>query len=239
MLLAPVIILLFVGMMLLSFIGSAVDSVSRGGDIRYNEATFQEYANKQYSAEFSSSTAYEDNMMIVFLTNEEADGYYAIAWVGDNINREITDMFGNEYTALGRAMENSINTEYYAYSLSSNLATVMETMTEKVVSLGLDSSFKSQQDHSKMTESHLTNHSDLALNQSTVDTALKDFTEKTDIPAVIVVDTMENVFGKTLPAADIIIVVIMVALVVFAIYLIVRAFRNRKNTDGNTGNVNM
>ncbi len=231
MLMLPIILILVVVVFFFNFIGSAFTNVSSGGKIKYDEATFQEYANTQYAAEFGSSSAYEDNLLIVFLTNEEADGYYTIAWVGDNIKTDITDMFGNEYTAFGHAVSSSVNSTYYGYSLGSNLVSVMETMTEEIDELGLESSFRTETDHSAITTSHLTNYTELTISEETVGTALTAFTEQTGIPAVIVVDTMENVFGKTVAISDIITVVIMVALLILAIYLIVRAFRKRKDSN--------
>ena len=75
--------------MLFSVFGNAFTNVANGGQIIYNEPAFQDYANEQYAREFGGSSAYEDNILIVFLTNEQSDGYYSIAWVGDNIDTEI------------------------------------------------------------------------------------------------------------------------------------------------------
>ena len=237
----PIIIILSVIIMLMGSVGalgSSFANIASGGTVQYNEAQFQEYANRQYGAEFGSSSAVEDNMLIVFLTNEENDGYYCIAWVGDNIRSEINNMFGDESTHFGYTVNNCVNAEYYAYSLDSNLAAVMETMTSKVKNLGLGSSFRKEYSHSNMTESHLTNYSNLTLNADTVNGALEEFTEETGIPVVIVVDNMENVFGKTIPITDIFTVIILLVIVGVAIYLIVRAVKNRKNKgdDGNGAN---
>lgn len=163
--------------------------------VQYDEATFQDYANTRYEEEFSESNAYEDNLLIVFLTNEAADGYYTIAWVGDNICNEINYMFGNEETEFGEAMISSINDSYYAYSLDSNLASVMEIMTGKVAELNLDTSFKSENNNDGAVESHVTNYTDFDVTEDTVNAALQKFTEETGIPTVIVIDSMESVFG--------------------------------------------
>lgn len=239
-LLLPVIILLVVGMLLFGIIGSALSNVANGGIISYDEQVFQQYADRRYAEEFSSSSAYEDNLLIVFLTNEESDGYYAIAWVGDNIRGEINELFGDETTAFGYVMQGSINSEYYEYSLDSNLASVMEKMADRVEALKLDSSFRGVSDRSNMTVSHMTNHSELALAQTTVDGACQSFTADTGIPVVIVVDTMENVFGKTLPIRDIFIVIMLIAVAVVAIVFIVKGIKKNKNGGGgnNGGNYN-
>ena len=228
MLMLPIILLVVVGVLLVGTIGSAVSSVINGGDVYYDEATFQRYADEQYAAEFSSYSNYENNLLLVFLVNEESDGYYTIAWVGDNIHSNINYMFGDETTTFGRVVRGTINSEYYAYSLDSNLATVMDQMGNRVEALNLPSSFRTEKPSENPPTSHLTNKSSLSMTEETVNDALKSFTEKTDIPAVIVVDTMENVFGKTIPIDHIIVLIVLFALAGLAIYLIVRALKKSK-----------
>ena len=232
-LMLPIILLLVVSLLLVTIIGSAVTNVANGGSIYYDEAVFQQYADDKYAAEFSSYSNYENNLLIVFLTNEEADGYYVIAWVGDNIHSDINYMFGDETTTFGRVVQGSINREYYAYSLDSNLANVMDQMGTRIEELGLKSSFRTEKTSTNPPSSHLTNYSSLSLTEETVNDSLTAFTEKTAIPTVIVVDTMENVFGKTIPVGDIITVIALLVLLGVSIYLIVRALKNRKNGNGN------
>lgn len=233
MLMLPIILVLIVVVLLFGTVGSAFTNLVNGGQIKYDETKFQAYADKQYAAEFGSSTAYEDNLLIVFLANEDADGYYTIAWVGDNIKSEINELFGNEYTAFGRAMTNSVNESYYAYSLDSNLASVVDAMTDTVLALGLDSSFYSETSHTGAPSSHVTNYTDLSITAETVNRALEEFTEQTGIPAVIVVDSMETVFGKSVSIGNILVILITIGLIVLAVYLIVRAIRVRKEEKNN------
>jgi len=216
-----------------SSIGSLTAEIANGGKIQYNEAQFQKYADEQYQKEFGTSTAYEDNLLIVFLTNEEANGYYTIAWIGDNIQTSIINMFGNQNTEFGRTVTANVNQSYFAYSIDSNLAAVMDTMTEKITALGLDSSFKTESDRSKMTQSHMTNYSALSVSSNTVNPSLENFTEKTGIPAVIVIDNVENVFEKSFSFGTIITLIIMVVLVILSIWWIIRAVKTRrKYKDG-------
>lgn len=237
LLMFPLVILLVVSLMLFGYVGSVFANLANGGIISYNETTFQQYADKQYAQEFGSSVAtYEDNVLIVFLANEERDGYYTIAWVGDNINYQINEMFGDEQTAFGRAMINSINSEYYEYSLDSNLALAMNSMTNNISALNLKSSFVTEPTAESTVKSHITNKTSISITQATVNTALEAFTEETGITAVIVVDTMENVFGKNMPVGDIIFLVLMVGVIIFAIVWIVKTVKNRKNNGGNGQN---
>ena len=225
----PIIVLLLCGVMIFGIIGNAVSNVQSGGIISYDEAVFQEYADRQYQAAFGNSSAPEDNILIVFLTNEEADGYYTIAWVGDNINYKINEMFGDEYSTFGNAMLSSVNAEYHAYSIDKNLANVMDKMSTSVQDLGLNSSFDYEADHSRMATSHVVNRSPLSITDATVNGALERFTEETDIPVVIVVDTMENVFGKTIPLSTIFTLLVLTVVAVVAIVMLVKAFKRRRD----------
>ncbi len=165
--------------------------------VLYDEAVMQDYADENYSLYFGDHENYENNILLVFLTNEACDGYYTIAWVGDNIRAEINEMFG-EYTEYGHALYNHINQNYYAYSLDTDLTAVVKEMTGNIVSLGLVSSFNSKaanyDDYNKPV-SKLVNSTSLEMNKELVDGVLTEFTEETGIPCVIVVDSAERVFG--------------------------------------------
>ncbi len=167
--------------------------------IIYDEATMQDYANDNYKQHFGNYDNYENNILLVFLTNEECDGYYTIAWVGDNVRPEINEMFG-EYSEYGQALGNHINTNYYGYSLDTNLAAAVKEMTDSITSLGFDSSFNGAFEEYEMPSSLLVNSTVLEMNTGLVNDALTEFTEKTGIPCVIVVDSVEKVFQTTQPA---------------------------------------
>ena len=202
-----------------------------GGSGSYDEEVFQDFADEQYAREFGSASAYEDNLLIVFLTDEDHYNYYYIAWVGDHIATDINHMLGNNSTELGRAMGQCINESSYKYSLDSNLAQVMDTMTAKVRALGLESSFTCSESHGQAI-SHLTNRTDLELTSSTVNRALEDFTQATGINAVIVVEDMEDVFGKEISFLSVLLVVILVVIAVVLIGVMVNAIRRKKNGGG-------
>jgi hypothetical protein len=244
----PIFITIIITAMLISMLADGFGSILNGGRIVYNEKEFERYANNAYISEFGTSSATEDNILIVFLTNEEYDGYYTIAWVGENVQYKINESFGDQTTAFGSAMRSSINSEYYEFSLASNLAMAVSKMTGTVEGMGLTSSFITKKDHGNMTPSHVTNKSELALNEETVNVALREFTEKTEIPMVIVIDTVENVFGKSFAPTDIVIIIALLALAVGMIIFIIKTVRkykaekssngkdDRYDTDQNSGN---
>lgn len=243
MLVLPIILILVVVIGTFSTLATAFGHVITGGVTSYDEETFQDYANQQYYAEFSGKTEnFENNLLIVFLTNKENDGYYAIAWVGDNVEYKINEMLGNEYTAFGRAINESVNQKTYKYSLAQNLSMALDKLADDVertkMGYGLDSSFKFPPKTPDTYESHVTNYSQLQFNHDTVNLALAEFTARTEIPTVIVVANMEDVLPHGLTAGDIFILCVLGIFLIVAIILIIRAFRKRKKSGGNGGNGN-
>lgn len=195
-----VVIGLFIMFGLMWFIGETSQIAVNGepvyiveDGIAYDEATMQDYANERYKEIFGEYEGYEDNILLVFLANEEADGYFTIAWVGDNIIYEINEMFG-EYTEYGEYMSEYIS-DYYAYSLDTNLAEVISAMEGSITERSFDSSFRAESDSAGLKKSRIINDTDFELNTELVNAALESFTEKTGIPCVIVADMAEEVFG--------------------------------------------
>ena len=235
----PVIIVLVIVALAFGMVGDAFTNIKNGGSVIYNEEAFQDYANAQYAREFDGSSSYESNLLLFFLTNEENDGYYAIAWVGDNVKLQINEMFGDETTEFGTTVLASINDELYKYSLDSNLATVARRMADKIVARGYGADgtnpFNDKTESVTGVESHLTNNSTLQMTEKTVNDALEYFTEQTGIPIVIVVDEQEAAFGVTPPIKDIIVLVVFFGLIVLAIVLIIRAIINKKKNGGGKG----
>ena len=169
--------------------GSYNEDITSGGKTYvYSEEEFQEFADSEYSDIFGDSSCYEGNIILAVLTNDEADDYFAIAWVGDQIDPAVREMFGG-YTQLGDEMNRYINGTYYAYSLDSDLAAVVEAMTDHVApaTMGIEISD---------SQGEFRNYSDLDLSDETVETALAEFREETGIPMAIVVESLEKVFPR-------------------------------------------
>lgn len=230
-LMAPIVLLLLVAVVTFSMIGSALAHAANGGIISYNERTFQTYAGNEYRKQFGAQE--EDNILIVFLTNEEADGYYCIAYGGENIEYDINDLFGNENTIFGRVVKDSI-AKPYEFSLASNLGRVIHEMEKNVLDLNLKSSYKKGTPEDTRDPLKMVNYTELSLNEDTVNNELASFTESTGIPIMIVVQDMETVFGKNLPIEDIFMLIVFAVISVGAIVVIVRTVKNRsKFRQGN------
>ena len=239
MILLPV-ILIFIIISLVGNIfgglGSAITNVSNGGDYSYSEERMQDFADYQYALEFENDKRYEDNILIVFLVDDDRTGYYTIAWVGNNIHTDIYDMFGNQYTEFGGHMIDNV-ASYYEHSISKNLSNVINKMTAEINSLNLESSFDRDFGSPAEYESHVTNRSALDIDTDTLDTSLQYFTENTDIPIVLVIEDMGDVLEKKVAGGDITTIILAVLIGGVAIYLIVLAFKDKNdknNGDGQT-----
>lgn len=254
----PVILIFIAVIMLFSSIGGSFtarpdisvdyNDFDSGFSVQYDEYVFQDYANTQYEAAFGQSSAYEDNILLVFLTeDEEYYDYCYIAWVGDHIEADINYLFGSDATELGQAISDSVNISSYKYSLDADLARVVQTMQKHILSLDLPGSFQCDEDRS-YARSYLINDSTLDLTEDTVNTALQSFTDATGIPMVIVVEDMADVFGQShslsdfeddsvtidapqKPGVSAFSVVIPICLAALAVWLIVRAIRKRRDRD--------
>lgn len=200
----------------------------------YSEEAFQSYANEQYALHFSGTSDYEDNLLLVMLTSEDHYSYHYIAWVGDHIVYDIHNMLGNEYTELGQAMNSCINQSSYQYSLGSNLAQVVDTLTEEITALNLTSSFSCGGGNHVITD--FANYTDLTINESTVTDALDRFAQATGISIVLVVEDSSAVFGSehSVSASAVsrfFTVGIIVLAVVIAVVLLVSHKKKTKSKD--------
>ena len=230
----PFILIMFAALIFFSVVLGAFGGIAQGGVTDYQEKAFQDYADQEYYKAFSDSTAKEDNILLVFLTNEDANDYYCIAWVGDHIKSDVNYLFGNQYTELGEAIHNNINTSGYWYSLDTNLAGAVNEMAyyvEREAALG---SFTCNEEHVQ-TESKLINYGEFNVSEEVVNAALADFTERTGITMSIVVDDMNKVFGVDYSSV-IWGVVIVLVLVGVAVLFIIKGIRNRRGSSYDDGN---
>ncbi len=232
LILAPIIVIIMAAALLFFSISSMVSDISTGGSYRWDERALQTYAGQEYDAIYTNEETYEDNIMILFLADDEGDYTYAyIGWMGDNIAEEVEVMFGNEYTELGRAFEGSVQ-EMYENSLAKNLRSVVKKMQTAVV--GVSDRFEDAPTAEAQAPKFV-NKSTFVITQDTVQDALDEFYQETGISMSLVVADMDAVFEKGLDGGTIVMLVIGVILLIVAIVLIVRAIKNKKDGGGGNG----
>ncbi len=236
--LLPVILILFASVFLFAIFGSlgqSIDNVANGGEVVYEERVFQGYADVKYQEIFGDyRAAYEDNILICFLTNEEMTGYYCIGWVGYNLDTEIYNMFGDERTIFGKTIQDNIG-DYFEFSFDKNLALAVEALGDKIEALGLDSSFIDPP-AAEHAESKLYNNTSISMNEAVVNAALESFTAETGIPIVVSVEDVEEVLDKKIDSGDVFIIIFCFGMIGVAIFLIVRNVKEHKKIKANGGN---
>lgn len=232
------IILIFIAISLITglvgSVGSSISNVAGGGHFVTEDSRMESYAMEQYDVRFADSKEYENNILIVFLTDEEGEEYYTMAIVGFNVSSKINDMFGNEYTEYGRALIDNLNPGF-KNTLSRNLRDTVDDLREIIEMRGYDSfvdgSYTQPDDYDLAV---VANHSSLTISEESeekVNKSLQDFTKSTGIPISIVIDDMSDVFDKSFNPADIGRIVFAVALIGVAIFFIVKAVKGGKDKD--------
>lgn len=231
MILLPIFVIFVVISILFSAVGAGVSGAVRIETVSYDEETFQDFADAKYAEAFGSSSAYEDNLLIAVLVDDSYSDYSYIAWVGDHVASDINYMLGGNDTELGQAMNSCINTASYKYSLDSNLAQVMEKMTEQIQALGLESAYRCTEEHVQVS-SRLINDSSLTMTEQTVNDALSAFTQATGIPVVIVVEDAAAVFGGSSTSGSGTGNFLTVAVVILIAVLVIWLIRRKKQDNG-------
>lgn len=224
MILAPVILVLVIILLIVGSLGLSDNVVIDN----YNEEVFQDFASDRYMQLFGNEADYEDQILLVFVTQEDYYSFNYIAWTGYHINSRINDMLGDNTTELGRLMNNSISSGGYKYSLSRDLAQVITDLTEKVADLDLDNSLTCKTEHAAV-RAELINESDLSLTASMVEDALKDFTEQTGISFVVLVADSADVFGVAMPRNSAATKILLVVLIVVVVFLIIKLIRKKNH----------
>lgn len=233
MALAPIIFGILAVVLLISVVFSGISEISQGGTVRYNEQALQAYADGQY-AEIFADSAYEDNILLVVLTEDEnAYDYYYIAWVGDHIAGEVHWLFGDDRSYLGRVMDSNISDTNYTYSLDSDLGRVITAMAQEMQEMALPSNHICQEDRSQ-APSRLYNYTALPMTEETVNYALEQFTSRTGIPCSIVVADMEDVFDRGLSGGTIIMLILLAIVVIMLVVSLVKKNRRKQDPDNDS-----
>lgn len=222
MILAPVIVILVIILLIVGSLGLSDNVVIDN----YDEEVFQDFASDRYMRLFGNEADCEDQILLVFVTKEDYNAFNYIAWTGYHIDDQINDMLGDNTTELGRLMNNSISSGGYKYSLSRDLARVINDLTEKVADLDLENSLTCSGEHAA-PRAELINESDLSLSASTVEDALKGFTEQTGISFVVLVANSADVFGVAMPRNSVATKILLVVLIVVVVFLIVKLVRKK------------
>lgn len=222
------------------FIGAIFGTVEMedhgSGNIVYDEAAFQKYANQQYYNAFSQTDEYEENILLVFVVFEGYEGYDCIAWGGNEIDYETNNLFGYDFQNV---VEGEMP-DYYELAMTQSLKNIVYLMTKKASARytpsaeGYDTSF-----------SRVYNNSELDIDEATVEKELVAFTTKTGYPISIAVVDGEEIYGElgrdgTALKDDEASIgkTIALAIIVVVIIVVIIAFFSKKKGGGGNANTN-
>jgi hypothetical protein len=77
----------------------AIDIVLNGGELYYDQAAMQTYAQEQYEACFAG-VPHEDNIMIVVFADQRGNDYRVHVVTGTHVRSIVADYFGNSQYLL-------------------------------------------------------------------------------------------------------------------------------------------
>lgn len=232
MLMLPILVLILAATLFVFSAISSFSAIAEGGVIQYSEEKIYNYTLSQYDELYAGQNGYEDNIVISFVVHEDNTSLDGYTIVGYHLDKKVNAMFGGEGTALQTAVRNWIP-ENYSGALE-NIRYTVDDMRENVNGLGLSKNVTCYETNTQISK--VINNTERSINTSIIEEATVRFTEETGIPISIVIDDAEDVFGRTIPAGDVLMVIICLIVMIIAIAFIVRGVRARRYRNRNGGN---
>ena len=143
------------------------------------EQTLHEYANQQYQSIFSRSNRYENNILFLYVVDDECETFDAIAWVGDDVPSR-TNLKLDGYT-----ISKHVNENYYKYQLSSGISMSIEELIPVI----------DKANYKSTNISTVINNSNLSINQAQIETVLQDLSTTRGYGVAVVIADYDDVFG--------------------------------------------
>ena len=212
----PLLLTIFATVIFFVYLSPTVQTIKDGGKTNYSDQVADFYRTEAYEDVFENSSAKEDNLLIVYLVNDDGNMFYCMSKLGNNVKENVTKLFGNKDSSFGKVVTDSMDKEF-KNTIGSNLSDIIDGMNGEIKKLGLSTPFKESSDKSALAESKLVNKSSLDVSENEVNASLKAFTDETGIPAVVIIDKIDTVFQKKMPVGDIALLVILVIVAVISI----------------------
>lgn len=202
-----------------------VFGVLLGGGAIYDEEILQEYTEEQYAAEFADLQSSEDNVLIVVLVEPDCKEYYYYVRVGSHVAPELAQLYTGEDAYFDGAIYDLVERGSYEKTMSAHLSDLISRMDNQIWNVNDGRLFTCEEEHD--WNSRLINRSNLELREKAVNRSVKG----ADLPTVLIVEDMRDVFGYHIPWSDLLItagMLLAVAGVVVLAVLLSRRAANRK-----------
>ena len=215
----PALITVFSIFLFILFLVPTIDVCRDGGNIVYNDTYAVSYRDTQYSKYFDGANE-KNGLLIVYLVddvNSKYDQYLCISKVGENVADKIKNEFGTDGSSFGKTVLKEIDKKYEE-SFSSDIVAIMNTMSKEVTDHQLESSFKDGATPADTSVSKVINHTPLAISTDMINESLVAFSNETDLPVIIVIESLDKVFNRQLPFRPFFIMVLLLGVAGFCIY---------------------
>lgn len=163
------------------------------GKAVYDKKKMNEYIKTNYENEFKDSATYEDNIILFFLYNEDYNEYLLDFYIGYDLSTSIYKYL-NTYSNSSN-FDRNFDTSNCDDDIEKNLSNVINEIT-----INLDNNFDEYLKCNHTNDEYIskvTNSSHSELDITEIERSLINFTDTTGLSIVLVIDSMENVFGKT------------------------------------------
>ena len=213
----------------ISFVCKIVNGSLFEDKIIYDKDQFEAYALESYYDVFSEVDDLENNIIIVFAVYDGYDGYECISFIGDNVDRNLTWGFDNNFESVVKETV----PRYYEKSFAVKFKQVVEHM------MSFAPHIDNENNDLEYECSKIYNRSSMTIDEPLINDALILFAEKTGVNIAIVVDEGEDVFGVDRgvdPVAFVIIivfVVMMIALVIVVVKMQRKSSYDKSHSENN------
>lgn len=208
---------------------STIIVLSNGGEVTYDEEVLNGYV-EQYAAGFKDSSYLKNTVVVLTVYDEDTEKLSFFVRGGSNVNSEAVNMFA--------AFEGKVTgTPDYKNAFTTGLIIAMEHMSAEYVKLDLRDSFIKNFDETKMPSPAVVVKEGFpyAIKADEIGMELLAFEAETEVPVVIIADTAANIFGRSTPVMDIIILVLLAAVLALSIASLVKKIRTFKRLENDFG----
>jgi len=201
------------------FLIPTVEVCKNGGNLVYNDSAAISFRDTKYN-EYFYGTNEKNGLLITFLIEDvdsKYDQYFCISKTGENLADKVRNEFGNDQSSFGKAVLKEVD-DKYKESFSSDIVAIIAEMSKEITDHNLESHFKDGSIPADTSISRVINHTPLAISKEDINDALKSFSSETDIPVVVVIDSIDRVFQRQLPYKDFLIMIVLLGVIGFCIY---------------------
>ena len=209
-------------------LSAALDVLAKGGELYYDQAAMQTYAQEQYDAYFAG-VPHEDNIMIVVFADQRGNDYRVHVVTGAHVRSIVADYFGNSQYLHKEYEDEDINPVPLEKKITNILTNLISLADSKFSRPNFYESILFCNEKKAEDEIHsVTNYTEVPVKNASVERYLKQFATGGLSVSVVIVDA-DQVLDRYIPTDVAITVGILIAIIaaLVIVLLILYKFRRR------------